>query len=37
MEKVDDITIILGRGRDSNSYIIGDVLIDPGSGFDIDY
>lgn len=37
MEKVDDITIIMGRGRDSNSYIIGDVLIDPGSGLDIDY
>lgn len=37
MEKVDDITIILGRGRDSNSYVIGDALIDPGSGMDIDY
>jgi len=37
MDKVDDITIILGRGRDSNSYIIGNTLIDPGSGMDIDY
>jgi glyoxylase-like metal-dependent hydrolase (beta-lactamase superfamily II) len=37
MDKVDDITIILGRGRDSNAYIIGDALIDPGSGLDIDY
>ena len=37
VEKVDDITIIMGRGRDSNSYIIGDVLIDPGSGTDLDY
>lgn len=37
MEQVDDIFIILGRGRDSNSYIIGDTLIDPGSGLDIDY
>lgn len=37
MEKVDDIIIILGRGRDSNSYVIGDALIDPGSGVDTDY
>ncbi|MDO5825155.1 MAG: MBL fold metallo-hydrolase [Methanosphaera sp. rholeuAM130] len=37
MDKVDDIIIILGRGRDSNSYVIGETLIDPGSGFDIDY
>lgn len=37
MDKVDDIIIILGRGRDSNSYVIGDTLIDPGSGEDIDY
>lgn len=37
MEIVDDIIIILGRQRDSNSYVIGDTLIDPGSGQDIDY
>ncbi|RAP46218.1 MAG: MBL fold metallo-hydrolase [Methanosphaera sp. rholeuAM74] len=37
MDKVDDIIIILGRGRDSNAYVIGDTLIDPGSGEDIDY
>lgn len=37
MDKVDDIIIILGRGRDSNSYVIGETLIDPGSGMDIDY
>ncbi|WP_455645729.1 MBL fold metallo-hydrolase [Methanosphaera sp.] len=37
MEKVDDITIILGRERDSNCYIIDDVLIDPGSGLNNDY
>lgn len=37
MEKVDDITVILGRERDSNCYIIGDVLIDPGSGLNNDY
>lgn len=37
MEKVDDITIILGKERDSNSYIIGDTLIDPGSGLNNKY
>lgn len=37
MEKVDDITVILGRERDSNCYIIDDVLIDPGSGLNNDY
>ena len=37
MEKVDDIIIIMGKNRDSNAYIIGDVLIDPGSGENIDY
>lgn len=37
MEKVDDIIIILGRQRDSNCYIIGDTIIDPGSGLDLDY
>lgn len=37
MDKVDDIIIIMGKGRDSNSYIIGETLIDPGSGENIDY
>ena len=37
MDKVDDIIIIMGKGRDSNTYIIGDALIDPGSGENIDY
>lgn len=37
MEKVDDIIIIMGKGRDSNTYIIGDTLIDPGSGEHIEY
>ena len=37
MDKVDDIIIILGRGRDSNTYVIGKTIIDPGSGLDIDY
>ncbi|MBE6485878.1 MAG: MBL fold metallo-hydrolase [Methanosphaera stadtmanae] len=37
MDKVDDIIIIMGKGRDSNTYIIGETLIDPGSGENIDY
>lgn len=37
MDKVDDIIIIMGKGRDSNAYIIGETLIDPGSGENIDY
>lgn len=37
MDKVDDIIIIMGKGRDSNTYIIGDALIDPGSGENINY
>lgn len=37
MEKVDDITIILGKERDSNTYIIGDAIVDPGSGQHMDY
>lgn len=37
VDKLEDITVIMGRGRDSNSYVIGDVLIDPGSGTDVDY
>jgi len=37
MDKVDDIIIIMGKGRDANTYIIGDALIDPGSGENIDY
>ncbi|MBR0471847.1 MAG: MBL fold metallo-hydrolase [Methanosphaera sp.] len=37
MDKVDDIIIIMGKGRDSNTYIIGDTLIDPGSGENIEY
>lgn len=37
MEKVDDITIILGKERDSNTYVIGDMLIDPGTGLNNKY
>ena len=37
MEQVDEITIILGKERDSNTYIIGDAIIDPGSGQHMDY
>lgn len=37
MDKVDGIIIIMGKGRDSNSYVIGDTLIDPGSGEYLDY
>lgn len=37
MDKVDDIIIIMGKGRDSNTYIIGDVIVDPGSGENLDY
>lgn len=37
MEKVDNIIIIMGKGRDSNTYIIDDAIIDPGSGENIDY
>jgi glyoxylase-like metal-dependent hydrolase (beta-lactamase superfamily II) len=37
MDKVDDIIIIMGEGRDSNTYIIGETIIDPGSGLNMDY
>ncbi len=37
MEKVDDITIILGKERDSNTYVIGDMIIDPGTGLNNQY
>lgn len=37
MDKIDDIIIIMGKGRDSNTYIIGDVIVDPGSGENLDY
>ena len=37
MDKVDDIVIIMGIGRDSNTYVIGDTIIDPGSGVNLDY
>ncbi|RAP52247.1 MAG: MBL fold metallo-hydrolase [Methanosphaera sp. rholeuAM270] len=37
MDKIDDIIVIMGKGRNSNTYIIGDVLIDPGSGDNVDY
>ncbi len=37
MDKVDDIIIILGRGRSSNTYLIGDTLIDPGSADNVEY
>ena len=37
MEKVENIGIILGKQRDSNAYIIDDILIDPGSGENINY
>lgn len=37
MDKIDDIIVIMGKGRDSNTYIIDDVMIDPGSGENIEY
>lgn len=37
MEQIDDITIILGKERDSNCYIINDAIIDPGSGLNNKY
>lgn len=37
MDKVEDIRIIMGIGRDSNTYIIGDTIIDPGSGQNLEY
>ena len=37
MEKVDEIIVIMGKGRDSNTYIIEDTIIDPGSGENIEY
>jgi hypoxanthine phosphoribosyltransferase len=37
MDKVDDTIIIMGKGRDSNTYIIGETIIDPGSGLNMDY
>ena len=37
MEQVDEIKIILGKERDSNTYIIGDTIVDPGSGQNMDY
>ncbi len=37
MDKVDDIIIIIGKGRNSNTYIINDTIIDPGSDDNIEY
>ncbi len=37
MEKVDDVNIILGKEADSNCYIIGETLVDPGSGLNNGY
>lgn len=37
METVGNIKIIPGKMRDSNVYIIDDVLVDPGSGETLDY
>lgn len=37
MDKVDDIIIIMGIGRDSNAYVIGETLVDPGSGEHLEY
>ncbi len=37
MDKVDDIIVILGKEADSNCYIFDDVIVDPGSGLNIDY
>ncbi|MCD7781780.1 MAG: MBL fold metallo-hydrolase [Methanosphaera sp.] len=37
MDIVDDIIIILGKESDSNSYLIGDTLVDPGTGLHNDY
>ncbi len=33
MDKVDEIYIILGKERDSNCYIFGETMVDPGTGF----
>lgn len=37
MDTVGNIKIIPGRQRDSNVYIVDDILIDPGSGETIEY
>ena len=37
MEKVDEIIVIMGKRRDSNTYIIEDTIIDPGSGENVEY
>ena len=37
MEKVENITIILGLQADSNTYIFDDVIVDPGTGLNKDY
>ena len=37
MEKINDIICIEGFGADSNCYLIGDILVDTGTGMDKDY
>lgn len=37
MEKINDVICIEGFGADSNCYLIGDVLIDTGTGVNKDY
>ncbi len=37
MEKINDVVFIEGLGYDSNIYVVGDVIIDTGTGENADY
>ena len=37
MEKIKDVVCIEGFGADSNCYLIGDILVDTGTGINKDY
>lgn len=37
MEKINDVVFIEGLGYDSNIYLIGDVIVDTGTGMNQDY
>jgi glyoxylase-like metal-dependent hydrolase (beta-lactamase superfamily II) len=37
MERVDNVIAIIGMDLDSNTYVFDDVIVDPGTGRNIDY
>jgi len=37
MEKINDVIFIEGFGPDSNCYLVGDILVDTGTGMNKDY